>query len=262
MTERETIGFYLQEMEEGKKYSDVITASKIFNWSKSFAPNLSSYKLNQELAKICDEGRIERLGKIGRNDSYKLVAEVFADLSLCPIQNNAYKKWVESNKSATLPCLDHQQKVGLIAHAWSKLKGEVKFPLNGLIICKKPDQIERWVDDLDRYGITVGAFGGSKSEWLVLKNFWYLVEKTIKKIQEGGVHIKKGVKLLIIDECDGYFLDGKSRNLFNAPSYWKMHFPDQTPTNRDVYALPPWLRVSNVKKMMLPNLIASIFWIK
>ena len=69
-------------------------------------PNLSSYKLNQELAKICDEGRIERLGKIGRNDSYKLVAEVFADLSLCPIQNNAYKKWVESNKSATLPCLD------------------------------------------------------------------------------------------------------------------------------------------------------------
>ena len=63
------------------------------------------------------------------------------------------------------------------------------------------------------------------------------------------MHIKKGVKLLlIIDECDGYFLDGKSRNLFNAPSYWKMHFPDQTPTNRDVYALPPWLRVSNVKK--------------
>ena len=76
------------------------------------------------------------------------------------------------------------------------------------------------------------------------------MEKTNKKIQECGLaHIKKGVKLLlIIDECDGYFLDGKSQNLFNAPSYWKMHFPDQTPTNRDVYALPPWLRVSNVKK--------------
>jgi hypothetical protein len=207
--------------------------------------------LNIELNVICGEGRIKRSEKIGRNECYELVVETAADLNLSVPENNAYEEWVKKNKRASLPCLERKQKVKLITYAWRKLRDVDNTRLNGLVICKNSDEIEMWVRDLNEHGIKAGAYGGNKSEWLGSKNFCVSSsQKAINRIKGGGLeHIKSGLNLLLImDECDGYVMHGKSSYLFTNALYWLMHFPDQTSGTKDVYDLPPWLRVSNVKK--------------